>query len=460
MSPADPSRPIAERRGAFEPYPGWTWEALLVRSDGDPADALAACEKVGAVERNVTADVLGGAWEPPAGDWALLVALNGHDWATLAIPRRYPSDVRDESLSDFDGETLLTGYQDTAGSLHLLHRRPGPDGAVEATRFETDGDLATVKTPFNAAVLGADEDFDPDEFDDDSFLDGTLLTGAAYPPETAAAWLADRDDAADALNTLLDEAGAYVPLFAPVGDGPVTLETYAGHEDALAPEHVARIDLIRFGRIPKAEPTKAQIAAGRKLAKAVRNDDLAGVRAALAKGATVGELPDDHCTALWRACDAAGGGQLEHGEEIVAALLDAGADPNAPAAHPDDATRLFDHALSRVVSHRSDESTKVKLVRLLAAAGSDLNPASGATIKKGDRPLHTAALKGYPAAVEALLEAGADPLAENVHGRTPRQQLAYTREANAKYFKPSAEEQAADARSAELLLAAERSRGD
>lgn len=462
MSPADPSRPVADRRGAFDPYPGWTWEALLLRASGDPADALAACAKVGAVERDATAAVLGGAWQPPAGEWGLLVTLHGHDWATLATPRRYPSDLSDEFLTDFAGETLLTGFQDTAGCLHLTHRRPAGAADRVVVQFETDGDLSTLKEPADPSQPGG-EDFDPEQFDpdefDDSVLDGTTLAGAAFPPETAAAWLADRADAADALQRLLVDVGAYVPLFTLTGDGPVRLETYEGHDDALAPEHVARIDLIRFGPQPRTEPTRAELAAGRKLARAVRDDDPEGVRAALAAGATVGTLPEDGCTALWRACDAAGAGRLDRGPEIVALLLEAGADPNAPAAHPDDPARTFDHALRRVVTHTGDPAVKVELVKLLAAAGSDLNPASGAGLVEGDRPLHTAALKGYPDVVAALLEAGADPRATNVHGRTPRQQLAFTREANAKYFEPTAEERADDARSAALLEAAERGRG-
>ena len=448
MSPADPSRPVAERRGAFEPYPGWTWEALLLKAEADPAEALAACGGVGAVERDITAAVLAGTWEPPVGAWALLVVPAATDWATLATARRYPSELIEEFLGDYRGETLLAGYQDTAGVLHFTHRRHAGDQSEDVVRFETDGDLGTLKEPFDPEA----DDFDPETFDDDSFLEGTTLTGAAFAPEKAAAWLADRTDDGDALQTLLADAGAYVPLYRPVGDGPVRLETHEGHGDALAPEQVAQIDLIRFGPLPEAEPTRGQIAAGRKLAKAIEKDDPAAVRAALAKGApATGTLTDDRATALWRACDSAGYGR-PRAAEIVAVLLDAGADPDDPACG-------FDSPLLRVVRERAAPVVKADLIRRLAAAGADVNAAWTAGAIAGDRPLHTAALKGFPDLVELLLELGADPLAENAHGRTPRRQLAFTREANAGLFEETAEERAADARSAALLEAAERDRG-
>ena len=424
-------RKVPNRRGAWDTWGDWSWQALLVRSEGDPADALAACDQVGAVERDVTAAVLAGEWVPPAGDWALLVVPEATEWAHLVISGR-ADDLIEQRLADLRGETLVTGYGDTAGVVYLRHRRHA-DGTVEMlTDFVTDGVRWDPLDP---------DDGDPDDPDEDPDDEGdTRLEGARFPRADAAAWLEERTSTEDAHQTLLRDLDAYLPGLVFERDGRVgnsgRLTAAHGHDDFLSAKHVARVDVVRFGKVREASPDET---AGRRLEAAVGRGDLKAVTQALADGATVGVLPDSRHTALWIACNLA----AEYGApdraalgEIVGRLLDAGADPNA---RPVDAESPFEAALgAEFVQNRERIEPPdprwldvLALTRRLAAAGCDVNAVSRAHDSLGRRVLHVAATRNRPAVAALLIELGADPHAPDARGRTPREGVVAMLESNA-----------------------------
>jgi len=90
---------------------------------------------------------------------------------------------------------------------------------------------------------------------------------------------------------------------------------------------------------------------------------------------------------------------------LVGALLEAGADPNAPMLN---AVTPFEAAAA---------SAKPEVIRLLAAAGADVNRRNPAD---GSFPLHRAVVGEEPASrVAALLDAGANPRVRNADSDTP-----------------------------------------
>ncbi len=151
------------------------------------------------------------------------------------------------------------------------------------------------------------------------------------------------------------------------------------------------------------------------LLEAVREGDLAAVRARLAAGADVNAADEHGYTPLMAA---AGRGDLE----VVRLLLDAGADLAArnqlgttalhqaasEAGHLEACRRLFDDPTSS--GERAFEA-----MRVLLAAGADVN----ATDKRGATLLLSAYQSGYDEVVDFLLRHGADVNRADNEGTTP-----------------------------------------
>ncbi|QDT15461.1 ankyrin repeat domain-containing protein [Alienimonas californiensis] len=428
-----PKRPApADRRGAFDTWGDSTWEALLVRplpeqgGGRDPAGALAACAGVGAIERDVTDAVLAGEWVPPQGEWALLVVPRAGGWATL-VSNGWAEELIERRLGDFRGETLVTGAYDTAGVLVVRHRRHEGGATAEAATFVTDG-------------VRWDEPAPDDDPDDPQGEGDTSLSGERFPPAAAAAWLAERASVKDAHDTLLRDADAYVPGLFFARDGGVgnsgRLVAGYGHEDALSPEFVERVDVVRFGPV---QTTPLDEAAGRRLEAAVGRGDVRAARRALAAGATVGTLPGSRHTAVWLCLNAMSEFDAPDRAalaEIVGLLLDAGADVNArprDAASPVELLLTTEFVQSRATRTRSrNRLDALALLDWLIDAGLKVDAVSFGRSMYGPRPLHAAASQNRPAFVRALLDRGADPRLADDRGLTPGAALRAQLEAGAR----------------------------
>jgi hypothetical protein len=100
--------------------------------------------------------------------------------------------------------------------------------------------------------------------------------------------------------------------------------------------------------------------------------------------------------------------------EIIAALLDAGADPNAHANHRRSAP--LHYAADGVVGDSTwQPERQVVAIHALVAAGAQINSPD----KNGASALHRATRTRCASAVRALLALGADPAARNGNGSTP-----------------------------------------
>ena len=137
-----------------------------------------------------------------------------------------------------------------------------------------------------------------------------------------------------------------------------------------------------------------------ELIQAIRNNDLAGLKAAFAKGANVNARDSRDTTLLMYAASSGSA-------EAVKLLLDSGADVNAKNQFANTALTLA-----------ADQPEKA---RLLIEKGADVNAAT----KLGRTPLMIAAhCAGCSGTVKLLLEKGADPKAIDSRKRTAIQEAA------------------------------------
>lgn len=95
--------------------------------------------------------------------------------------------------------------------------------------------------------------------------------------------------------------------------------------------------------------------------------------------------------------------------EVLALMLQSGAEVNAPSKNP-----MQVRPLHSAVAHR-DPDTALAMANSLLARGAAVNVAQ----QGGWTPLHQAAAHGYTPIVELLLSHGADPAAESEAGKTP-----------------------------------------
>jgi hypothetical protein len=103
-----------------------------------------------------------------------------------------------------------------------------------------------------------------------------------------------------------------------------------------------------------------------------------------------------------------------HRVEIVALMLDAGADVNVAGKHR--LARPLHYAADGYVTGPAwDAKRQVKSIRRLLDAGADIN----AQDKNGATPLHRAVRTRCADAVRLLLKSGADPKRKNKPGSTP-----------------------------------------
>ena len=118
-------------------------------------------------------------------------------------------------------------------------------------------------------------------------------------------------------------------------------------------------------------------------------------------------------------CNAAFNGKVES----VKWLLDKG--ENAKFTFPN----TGENALHYTISKTSEMDERTKLVKVLIAAGADVNKKTIVgeptlcfmrdAYLKGETPLHRAAAYGNVAIIKMLLDAGADPTMKDVNGDTP-----------------------------------------
>jgi uncharacterized protein len=118
-------------------------------------------------------------------------------------------------------------------------------------------------------------------------------------------------------------------------------------------------------------------------------------------------------------CNAAYNGKIDS----VKWLLDKGEDANFSF------TDTGENALHYTISKTSEMADRAEIVKVLIAAGTDVNKKTMAGIPtlcfmrdaylKGETPLHRAAAYGNAAIIKMLLGAGAEPSAKDANGDTP-----------------------------------------
>ncbi|MEM8784059.1 MAG: ankyrin repeat domain-containing protein [Planctomycetota bacterium] len=380
-------QPFARRRGAWTTWGCNRWDAVLV--DGPIEEVTRRLSKapgVGVVHGDVRQELVNGKLPVPDGDWFLLVEIKGSAWVH-ALSNTGDFDFGRRLSRLVKRRVLQTGHEDTAGFayVHLYHRnRCG-------LKFESNQSRPNANPDHN----------DADE--------STTLVGRAYPKR----WLDQFEETADAHQALIRDLDAYVPMLQALPeDNRLTL--IAGHEDAADPKHIAAAALVLLGE----KRPRGGSAANLALLNAILSEDVAAAKAALNGGASLKTIPRFRCTPLGRA--------LSHWKKkpaeslkVVEALLEAGADPNDGG--PNSPPPIF------VAIEGLQQEFRAGFIDALANAGANLDRYHEPSRGFGWTPLHAAVSDTNDAAVRALLNHGADPLARNSQGKTPREFLVERR---------------------------------
>lgn len=250
--------PFAQRRGTVKVWDYNDWTAAAVDlGDAPPAGA----------ERVDVADLLAGTLDYPAARFVLLVKLEGHRW-TLAAPS-WSEGIGGYGfgkwLSKQTGRPVLqVGHNDTASATFLsLH-----DAGEEKVYFESCGE-----------EYRAEDDEDMEDVESP-----TRFRSDRHPAD----WWNGHDNENAAVQALLRDLDAYVPLFYPAEEGG-KLKPQAYPDDALEPANVEWAALVHpQGR--KATK-KGSAAAAKALEEAIKQHDPTAVTASVAAGADPNLLP-------------------------------------------------------------------------------------------------------------------------------------------------------------------------
>jgi hypothetical protein len=377
--------PFAKRRGTLKAWDYNDWQAVGVHAGGPGGidgvcDKLAKVEKVGVVERDVTKEALAGKLPGPDAPHVLLVKMKGHDWALAAgswINRASADELAEQLSREAGVRAIACGHGDTASATYFQMF----EGGKSVIEFESCGE-----------GFGEEADEPPSRWNT-----------KRYPKS----WLAEHEDENEALQALVRDQGAYLPMF-DISSENGRLSLFAYPEDALDPKNVERVALVVYGPASAARPSPA----GQQLADAIKNGDAAAVRAAIEAGASLEFLPGVNGTALSYAV-----GYAEDAEskrvEVLRTLIDAGADPNDGGTEGPPIFEPFD-------SIGWEPHQAIPVLAALLDARADVNARSTDLLYRGQTPFHIAASSGKLALVKFLHARGADLRANDPQRRTPR----------------------------------------
>jgi len=392
--------PLAERRGISKLLKGG-WSALVVHAPGGTGDADALLEFmlqagwIGGARRDVATELLAGQVPRPVGPWGLVIQLAGHPWLYLS-----GDGLRYEWVRE-----LAAGL----GRRAALFQLSGMHGTLYARAYEGDETLFE----FECGGFLADDGRERVRLRKEPF--DAAISGKLFD----AAWLRQFKRGPEVLEALVHELDLYLPVLGHRSEkGQADL--YGRDAAAFKATDYSRIDLIVFGDASTLEPTPAAFA----LAEAIHAGDAEAVRIAVSQGADVRYLPESDGSPLDAALALGQGGlydwkykriSREQQLEVLAALLDAGEQPDPPGEEP---------AIHRVLHHgeHGNERTVIRQLRLLLDHGADPNAVGTFLRSSGQRPLHVVAMQyGWPAVLKLLLSRGADAALTNAAGKTPRQ---------------------------------------